>query len=109
MPRRYDTGDYQKHKTPGGWGSLCPHPAPADLDPQALLDGAVLVERVAYNVQDDQAYCAREHLPEVWHGYPIPWDQLPVEAVTGLVERGRLTMARYRKGLRRNWGGEGKR
>lgn len=106
MCRRYDTSGYRKHKNPGGWGSLCPVLDPGT--PQVLLDSGVQVGDAVYNVDDDYAFCARHHGRGCWHGYPIPWARLPIEAKNKLISQGRLTSERYSKALRKNLGRESK-
>ena len=42
-----------------------------------LLDGSELVEFKRYAVCDGKAYCAQEHRPGRWHGYPVGWKEGP--------------------------------
>ena len=102
---KYDTDGYQKHKRPKGWGSLCPDDLPAG-EAQSLLETGVRIGEAIYNVEAERgrAYCARNHHADRWHGYPIPWTTLPVDAVNALIELGRLDKATWRKGLRHRWG-----
>ena len=69
-----------KHSEPwqrGRRGSLCPK----EVRPIAeeLLADSELVESKRYAVHDGRAYCAQEHRPGVWHGYPVGWKVVPPE------------------------------
>ena len=71
----YESND--KHSAPcqrGRRGSLCPREA-RDIAAE-LLDGSELVESRRYAVNDAKAYCAQEHRPGVWHGYPVGWKEV---------------------------------
>jgi len=80
-----------KHSEPwqtGKRGSLCEAEA-RPLAP-ALLSGSVLWEGKRYAVHDGRAYCAQEHLPNRWHGYPIGWRDVPAKLRTQWVKEGRV-------------------
>src|SRR5947209_4390900 len=67
-----------KHSEPwqaGRKGWICP----SEVRPLAaeLLGDSELVGRQRYAVHDGQAYCAKEHRPGVWHGYPVGWREVP--------------------------------
>lgn len=67
-----------RHNDPwqrGRRGTLCPRLP--DRLPQQLLDGSVLHGRRRYAFHDGRAYCAREHRPGFWHGYPVGWMEVP--------------------------------
>jgi hypothetical protein len=101
----YDVSTYLKHKRPGGWGSICPE----HLDQgaaQALLNGSVLIGEARYAVDEGWALKAYQHQPGRWHGFPIPWSALPVDAVHALIDRGLLDERTWRKALRQGWGSE---
>jgi hypothetical protein len=99
MARIYDTEDYQKHKRPTGWGSLCPKGISQE-QAQALLDSGVLVEDAIFNVEGKEAFRAFEHEADKWHGHPIPWSRLPNDARKLLVPpRGAFADARRRTEL----------
>lgn len=105
MPALYDVSKYRKHKRPGGWGSLCPdHMDQAAA--QALLNGSVLVDSARYAVDEEWAFKAFEHEPGRWHGFPIPWSTMPVEAARALIASGLLDERTWRKALRQGWGSE---
>lgn len=68
----------QKHSAPwqrGRRGSLCPKEVRSLA--AELLAGSELVEGKRYAEYGGKAYCAQEHLPGVWHGYPIGWKEVP--------------------------------
>lgn len=100
----YNTDHYKKHKRPKGWGSLCPN----EYEPRAqeLLDSGVQVGEQIFNVDGDFAFRAQEHTEGRWHGHPIPWSRIPVEAVRMLIATGRLDSVRWRKALRKHLGSE---
>lgn len=105
MPDIYDVSTYRKHKRPDGWGSICPD----HLDQaaaQALLNGSVLVGEARYAVDDRWALKAYQHEPGRWHGFPIPWTRLPVDAARTLMDRGLLDARTWHKALRQRWGSE---
>ena len=67
--------DYEsspKHKTPwqrGNRGALCP--GEIDLTTaRKLLAESEANGDARYAVHDGRAYCARQHGPNKWHGYP---------------------------------------
>ena len=109
MPRRYDTSSYKKHKRPKGWGSLCPDEIDQDAA-QRLLDSGVELDGAIYNVEGELCFRAFQHdehgIHDLWHGHPIPWSRLPVEAKDALVAAERLDAAFFRKAVRKGWGRE---
>ena len=78
-----------KHKNPwqrGARGSLCP----AEADGTALLaasepDPDHVGKRFA--TDGHRAYCAHEHSPGRWHGFPVEWRKVPAKlrALRGLL------------------------
>lgn len=44
-----------------------------------------------YAVHDGKAYCAQEHLPGRWHGYPIGWNEVPPKLAIEWEKQGRVT------------------
>jgi hypothetical protein len=80
-----------KHGEPwqtGKKGSLCE----AEVRPLAtqLLRGSHLWGDKRYAVHEGRAYCAQEHLPNRWHGYPIGWRDVPAKLRTEWVKDGRV-------------------
>ncbi|MFP4174131.1 MAG: hypothetical protein ACLFV4_14610 [Candidatus Hydrogenedentota bacterium] len=67
-----------KHKEPwqpGRTGSLCPKSA----NPRTLMKNSVLHKKKRYATDGERAYCAKEHAPEHWHGWPVGWREVPPE------------------------------
>lgn len=54
-------------------GSICPSNANGPL----LLSQSDLLGTKRYATDGESAYCAQQHAPGRWHGYPIPWDEVP--------------------------------
>lgn len=80
-----------KHSEPwqvGKKGSLCD----AEIRPLALelLQGSVLWEDKRYAVHEGRAYCAQQHLPDRWHGFPVGWVEVPPKLVRDWIKEGRL-------------------
>ena len=72
----YDSN--KKHSEPwqrGRRGSLCPKEVRGIA--AELLDGSDPVGSRRYAVYDGRAYCAQEHRPGLWHGYPVGWKEVP--------------------------------
>ena len=89
-----------KHSDPwqrGRRGSLCPK----EVRPIAekLLEGSELVEEKRFAVHEGKAYCAQEHRPGVWHGYPIGWKEVP----PALRVRWRRQQRVKNREIRQNW------
>lgn len=81
-----------KHRDPwqiGKKGSLCE----AEVRPLAkqLLEESVLWEGKRYAVHDEKAYCAHEHQPNRWHGYPVGWIEVPPKLVFQWRKEGRIS------------------
>ncbi len=81
-----------KHSEPwqiGKKGSLCED----DVRPLArqLLDESVLWEGRRYAVYNGKAYCAREHQPNRWHGYPVGWVEVPQKLALQWIREQRLS------------------
>ena len=67
-----------KHRDPwqpGRKGSICD----ADVRPhaEALLAESELDGERRFAVFNGKAYCAQEHRPGTWHGYPVGWSEVP--------------------------------
>ena len=68
-----------KHKDPwqrGRRGALCPKGIDA-ASAQQMLAGSELSDDTRYAVREGKAYCARQHAPDAWHGYPVGWIRVP--------------------------------
>lgn len=65
-----------KHKpipSPGRHGSICPPHANGLL----LLAQSDLIGQKRYATDGESAYCAQQHEPNKWHGYPVDWEEVP--------------------------------
>lgn len=92
-----------KHKEPwqpGQRGSLCPREVDAEAA-QALLEDSVADGTKRYATDGDRAYCAQEHEPGHWHGYPVGWKEVPERVVRFWRSSSRVT----RRAIRRRWDG----
>jgi hypothetical protein len=104
MAERAKTVKYEgnpKHKHPwqhGRRGSLCPKEIGLDLA-QALLAGSVTSGAARFATHGGQAFCAREHGADLWHGYPVGWREVPPEIRSEWVRSGLIS----RQDIRRNW------
>ncbi len=80
-----------KHSDPwqiGKKGSLCePEVRPIAAD---LLRASVFWEGKRYAVHGGRAYCAREHSPNRWHGYPVGWVEVPSKLARQWIRDGDL-------------------
>ena len=68
-----------KHKEPwqrGRRGALCPREIDSELAQRLLADSEADGD-VRYAVHDRRAYCARQHGPDLRHGYPVGWIRVP--------------------------------
>jgi len=81
-----------KHRDPwqiGKRGSLCE----PEVRPLAggLLLTSVSWEGKRYAVHKGRAYCAQEHLPNRWHGYPVGWVEVSPKVARQWMRNGNLT------------------
>lgn len=85
-----------KHKpipTPGRHGPICPRHA----DGPTLLLESELVGQKRYATDGERAYCAQQHVPNRWHGYPVNWDEVPPSVIAKWVAADKV----QRKAIRR--------
>lgn len=90
-----------KHKhpwQPGRRGSLCPKEIPCQ-QAQDLLLTSVLVGAARFATHGGQAFCAREHHPGVWHGYPVGWREVPPKVRIEWIRAGLIS----RRQVKDNW------
>jgi hypothetical protein len=88
-----------KHRpipAPGRRGSICPPFA----DGPSLLKGSDLVGGKRYATDGMHAYCAQEHRPGRWHGYPVGWVEVPPRLVQEWISSGKVSRRTVRKGRR---------
>jgi hypothetical protein len=81
-----------KHSEPwqtGKKGSLCE----PEVRPLAagLLRAGVIWKGKRYAVHMGRAYCAQEHSPNRWHGYPVGWVEVPSKLARQWIRSGALT------------------
>ncbi|MFW6106887.1 MAG: hypothetical protein ACOC8H_01875 [bacterium] len=87
-----------KHSEPwqiGKRGSICDN----EVRPHAaeLLRESVLWEGKRYAVFEERPYCAQEHLPGRWHGYPVGWVEVPAKLALQWQREGRVSKRNRRK------------
>ena len=78
---------------------------------QELLNTSVEAGGARYNIDGDYCYQAFPHATDgsgetFWHGFPIPWQELPTEAKNLLIAKDRLTNVAYKKAIRKSLGAE---
>jgi hypothetical protein len=83
-----------KHREPwhhGRSGTLCPRWSWEQA--QAILDASVLADngQGRYGVLDGMAFEGREHRPDLWHGHPVAWNEVPPKIVGQWLREGRVT------------------
>ena len=90
-----------KHKEPwqrGRRGALCPREIDAELAQRLLAESEVAGD-MRYAVHDRRAYCARQHGPDIWHGYPVGWVRVPERLRRRWMDEGRVR----RRDIRAHW------
>jgi len=88
-----------KHKEPwqpGRRGSLCPRSVDARVA-QQLLEESVPVGSARYAIWQGQPFCAREHGPGLWHGYPVGWHEVPPAVRNDWIQSGLVTRSQIRR------------
>ena len=96
---RYESSP--KHKEPwqrGRRGVLCPREIDAERARQLLADSEPVGD-VRYAVHGGRAYCARQHGPDLWHGYPVGWIRVPERLRRRWMDEGRVR----RRDIRTHW------
>ena len=113
-PQYRGTIKHKRWRPGGGYGTLCPswtHDAPAQGfagDPfdhpwQETRAHAMLKESVL--AKDGRRYATREGIAfaavasgdGTWHGYPVPWQDVPRNVRDAFVREGRVTRRETRK------------
>jgi hypothetical protein len=100
IPLRYEPNP--KHKpvpTPGRHGAICP----PDVDAQALLEASEQHDGKRFATNGVDAFCAHCHRPEenCWHGFPIPWEDVPPKLRSRWIEEGIVSRRTIRRDRRR--------
>jgi hypothetical protein len=78
---------------------------------QELLNTSVEADGARYNIDGNYCYQSFSHVTNgngetFWHGFPIPWQELPTEAKNLLIAKDRLTNVAYKKAIRKSLGAE---
>ncbi len=50
-----------------------------------------------FATRDGMAFAARTHRPGAWHGYPVPWSQVPEAVREAMVAKGTVTRRQMKK------------
>ena len=90
-----------KHKEPwqrGRRGTLCPRDVDRTIAEQLLADSE-LEGGKRYAAHDGRAYCAQQHLPDLWHGYPVGWREVPEKFRRKWLKEGRVR----KRDINRHW------
>ncbi len=116
-----------KHKlwTPGGaFGSICPdwthkvagrtwgavEPSEWSEWPktvaQALLKNSILYQGQRYAAKNGIAFCSQTSLSGTWHGYPIPWRDVPLDVQDLLIKDAQVSDREIRRGIKAQKGGD---
>lgn len=80
---------------PGRKGSICDEEVKPHAD--ELLEGSVADGNKRYAVFKGRAYCAQEHEPGVWHGYPVGWIEVPYRLQKRWRIEGKVTKRQLKK------------
>jgi hypothetical protein len=67
-----------KHKEPwqpGRKGTICPPWSHEHV--QKLLESSIQKGKKRFATFNQVAFAAQEHASDVWHGYPVPWSEVP--------------------------------
>lgn len=83
---------------PGRRGALCPKSLSLEVA-ECLLRNSELAGRKRYAVFEGQAFCAQEHAPGTWHGYPVGWLHVPPAIRKRWLAEGALR----KRDMQRNW------
>ena len=96
---RYESNPKHKDpRQPGCRGTLCPKEVDLSIARQ-LLEGSELEGGKRYAVHEGRAYCAQQHRPDLWHGYPIGWEDVPEHLRRRWLREGRVR----RRDIKRHW------
>jgi hypothetical protein len=98
----------------GGSGTLCPkwthqaggqgfsgdpdrHPWHLTIGHQLLSDSTADAAGHRYAARNGIAFKAQTSNDGTWHGYPIPWDEVPADIQNTLIVRGQATRREMRR------------
>ena len=104
---------HKRWRPGGGYGTLCPrwtHEASSqdfagdplghpweETQAQAMLAESVLVKRRRYATRGGIAFEAVCSGDGTWHGYPVPWQDVPRNVRDAFVAEGRVTRRETRR------------
>ena len=87
-----------KHKDPwqpGRKGTLCPKEL---IDAaQQLLERSVVDGKTRFSTDGERAFQAHEHAPDLWHGHPVGWVEVPEKLRRTWVESKVVTRAMVKR------------
>lgn len=99
-----NSGIYERNPKHKSW--LHPFDPDATLCPkwsheiaQALLDESLPAEseEPRFATRNGMAFAARTHRHGQWHGYPVPWSQVPESVREIMVASGKVTRRQIKK------------
>jgi hypothetical protein len=97
---RYEPSN--KHKRtpaqPGRKGTLCPDDM--TVSPQHLLDQSATSPKYPqkrWATDGERAYCAHRTREDVWHGWPVRFDEVPADVLRTWEEDGAVTRRAIRQ------------
>ncbi len=73
---------------PGKRGTLCPEDVRSLA--QDLLEQSELVGKKQYAVHERKVYCAQNTRDDIWHGYPVGWQEVPYKLRKKWLTEGRI-------------------
>ena len=92
----------KKHKSgqsPSRRGSLCP----PGVNASGLLRSSVLDGRKRFATDGQRAFCGQCHDwdRDLWHGYPIDWDEVPPKILRDWIYQGAVSSRTVKRARRR--------
>ncbi|MFO7776192.1 MAG: hypothetical protein R6W89_10365 [Candidatus Hydrogenedentota bacterium] len=69
------------------------------MNPHTLLRNSVFHKTKRYATDGERAYCAKEHAPEHWHGWPVGWREVPPEIRRQWMDTGAVS----RRNVKKHW------
>lgn len=95
------THDVKAANDDGNKGDVDKHPWSETLA-QQLLNKSVLVGKKRYATARNVAFCAQPSNDGTWHGYPVSWNEVPVNVQRALINNREVTRADIRRQMRRD-------
>ena len=91
-----------KHREPwqrGRRGSPCPRLEPETV--RSLLEESEPEGKKRFACHEGRPYCAQEHVPGCWHGYPVGWKEVPTSLTRKWCKEGLVR----RSDIKKHWEG----